>query len=406
MATKDKKTKPLTEAQKIRADRAAGVITDNTSKTGTATPGQASDKAIAAGKTAGLKTAKSVLKGPLPVIGISSETGKPLTQPLPLYKAGSQYTLLPGLPSDERAKLQRKMYNLNLYPKNYTPVFGMISPEEDAVALTKLMIVGEQKNLADVNDVIELAKTDKNVKNFLTTGGYTKTGPALTDAATAASNLNTYFLDMFNDKPSKADLKEYHSAINAAERASKGSIGAQQAEDIMLSVATKKANELITAAKLGDPKAQTKLEAGQLGRTVRAIRNAYADNGLPVDDKKIYAKAVKAARSDVAYDNVVQGIRLNAKTQWAPFADYIDQGQSVKDLVDPYITIRSQVTGIPKEQIKMSDMTDVVDADGKLKSVTKYKSEKYQSKEYLESVNFQQQKLNDIQVVLRNFGIG
>ena len=211
---------------------------------------------------------------------------------------------------------------------------------------------------------------------------------------------------MFNDKPSKADLKEYHSAINAAERASKGSIGAQQAEDIMLSVATKKANELITAAKLGDPKAQTKLEAGQLGRTVRAIRNAYADNGLPVDDKKIYAKAVKAARSDVAYDNVVQGIRLNAKTQWAPFADYIDQGQSVKDLVDPYITIRSQVTGIPKEQIKMSDMTDVVDADGNLKSVTKYKSEKYQSKEYLESVNFQQQKLNDIQVVLRNFGIG
>ena len=127
---------------------------------------------------------------------------------------------------------------------------------------------------------------------------------------------------------------------------------------------------------------------------------------MPIDDKKIYAQAVKASRSNVAYDNVIQGIRLNAKTQWAPFAEYIDQGQSVKDLVDPYITVRSQVTGTPKEQIKMSDMTDVIDADGKLKSITKYKSEKYQSKEYLESDNFQQQKLNDIQVVLRNFGIG
>lgn len=398
---------------KTKAELAAeantnGLMQDfmNQTQSGTQTPGQISNKAFQVGQSASKKAGKSVLQGAQPVIGIDPVTGEPLSAQSPLYPQGSQFVLLNRLPPVERAKLQREMYKLGLYPKNYTPTFGMLSPAEDSTAVSKLMIVGEQKGLADVNDVIKLAKTDKEVKNFLTSGGYAKTGPRLTDVATASANLNTYFLDMFNDKPSKADLKEYYSAINAAERASKGSIGAQQAEDIMLSVATKKANELITAAKLGDPKAQTKLEAGQLGRTVRAIRNAYADNGLPVDDKKIYAKAVKAARSDVAYDNVVQGIRLNAKTQWAPFAEYIDQGQTVKDLVDPYITIRSQVTGIPKEQIKMSDMTDVIDADGKLKSITKYKSEKYQSDEYLQSENFQKQKLNDIQVVLRNFGIG
>ena len=404
MATKEELAR-----QKAAADaKTNGLMQDfmNQTKTGTQTPGQISNKAFQIGQTAGKKTGKSVLQGAQPVIGIDPTTGMPISAENPLFPAGSQFVLLNKLPPDERAKLQREMYALNLYPQNYTPIFGMLSPAEDAAAITKLMVVGEQKGLADVNDVIKLAKTDKQVKNFLATGGYAKTGPALTDAATANANLNNYFLDMFNDKPTKAEAKEYQSLINSAERASKGSIGAQQAEDILLSVATKKANTLIAAAKLGDPKAQTQLEAGQLGRTVRAIRNAYADNGLPVDDKKVYSQAVKASRSNVAYDNVVQGIRLNAKTQWAPFADNIDLGYTVKDQLDPYITLRSKLTGVPKEQIKIEDMTDVIDENGKLKPTSKYKSEIYKSDSYLQSDNFQQQKLNDIQAVIRNFGIG
>lgn len=397
-----------TKAELAAEAESNGLMQDfmNQSQTGTQTPGQVSNKAFQVGQSAGKKAGKSVLQGAQPVIGIDVETGEPLSLDKPLYPAGSQFVLLNKLPPKERANLQREMYKLNLYPENYTPTFGMLSPAEDSAALVKLMVVGEQKGLGDINDVIKLAKTDKQVKNFLNTGGYAKAGPSLTDYASAASNLNNYFLDMFNDKPSKADVKEYHSAINAAERASKGAIGAQQAEDIMLSVATKKANELISAAKLGDTKAQNKLEAGQLGRSVRAIRNAYADNGLPIDDKKVYAQAVKASRSDVAYDNVVQGIRLNAKTQWAPFAENIDLGYTVKDQLDPYITLRSQLTGVPKEQIKIADMTDVIDENGKLKPTSKYKSEIYKSDAYLQSDNFQQQKLNDIQTVLRNFGIG
>jgi len=403
------KTKAELAAEKAAADaKTKGLLQDfmNQSQTGTQTPGQISNKAFQIGQTAGKKAGKSVLQGAQPVIGLDPTTGAPLSLENPLYPVGSQFVLLNKLPPDARAKLQREMYALNLYPKNYTPIFGMLSPAEDSVALTKLMVVGEQKGLADVNDVIKLAKTDKNVKNFLTSGGYTKTGPRLTDAATAGANLNTYFLDMFNDKPSKAEAKEYKELINTAERGSKGSIGAQQTEDILLSVATKKANGLIAAAKLGDTKSQTQLEAGQLGRSIRALRNAYADNGLPIDDKRIYSQAVKASRSDVAYDNVIQGVRLNAKTIWAPLADNIDLGFTVKDQVDPYITIRSKVTGVPKEQIKISDMTDIIDENGKLKAPAKYQSEMYKTDAYLEGNNFQQQKLNDIQVVLRNFGIG
>jgi hypothetical protein len=402
------KTKAELAAEKAAADaKTNGLMQEfiNQTQSGTQTPGQISNKAFEIGKTAGTKAGKSVLKGAQPVIGLDAE-GKPLSLENPLYPAGSEFVLLNKLPPDSRAKLQRDMYSLGLYPENYTPTFGMLSPTEDATAVSKLMIVGEQKGLADVNDVIKLARTDKKVKDFLVSGGYTKTGPKLTDVATASANLNNYFLDMFNDKPSKAEAKEYQSLINNAERASKGSIGAQQAEDILLSVATKKANGLIAAAKLGDPKAQTQLEAGQLGRTVRAIRNAYADNGLPTDDKSIYSKAVKASRSNTAYDNVIQSIRLSAKTVWAPLSDNIDLGFTVKDQLDPFITSRSKITGIPKEQIKISDMTDVIDENGKLKSISKYNSEIYKSDAYLQSDNFKQQKLNDIQAVIRNFGIG
>ena len=406
------KTKAQLAAEKAAADKkTSGLLQDfmNQSQTGTQAPGQISNKALMAGQTSSKKAIKGVLTGGQPVISdeVDPITGKVIRNTNPLFPAGSQYTELSNLKPKDRAVLQREMYALNLYPKNYTPTFGFLGlGGEDAAAVTKLMIVGEQKGLADINDVIKLAKTDKNIKNLLSGGGYAKTGPRLTDAATAGANLNTYFLDMFNDKPSKAEAKEYKELINTAERGSKGSIGAQQAEDILLSVATKKANGLIAAAKLGDTKSQTQLEAGQLGRSIRALRNAYADNGLPVDDKRIYSQAVKASRSNVAYDNVIQGIRLNAKTIWAPLADNIDQGFTVKDQVDPYITIRSKVTGVPKEQIKISDMTDIIDENGKLKAPAKYQSEMYKTDAYLEGNNFQQQKLNDIQVVLRNFGIG
>ena len=109
------------------AEKSAGLLADFINQTqggGTSTPGQVSDKAFQIGLTAGKKAQKSLLPGgTVPVLGnvVDPETGELPRAKKPFFPAGSQYTELSNLGPVERAALQRKMYALNLYPKDFTP---------------------------------------------------------------------------------------------------------------------------------------------------------------------------------------------------------------------------------------------------------------------------------------------
>ena len=74
--------------------------------------------------------------------------------------------------------------------------------------------------------------------------------------------------------------------------------------------------------------------------------------------------------------------------------------------MQPYIAVRAAVTGIPEDQIKISDMQDVVNVDGTIKKPNEYKMTQYKTKEYLGSDAYKNTIFNDTQTVLRNFGIG
>ena len=386
------------------------VVGSTNSGTGTMTSSKAAEAAAAhaGGGTPG-SSKKSIASGGLAYVTLADGSVVPAasSQGVPLYAAGDEYAKLNQMSTKQRADIQREMYKLGLYGTSFTPVYGYISPTgEDYSALQKVLIGGAQVGLGDIDSIFARVKKDPAIKQLIV-GNVGGKSPSVTDAATAAAKLNTYYMDMFNEKPSKAEVTAYTTQLNAAERASKGAIGAQQAEDILMGIASSKVNKTIAAATSGDVKAQAVLDAGQLGKTVRNIRNAYADNGLPIDDNTVYKKAVAAIRSNTAYDNVVQGINMSAKAVWGPqISTFLDQGQTVKDGLLSHISIKASALGVPASSIKISDMTDALKPDGTLKNPTEYKSTVFGSDAYKQSDNFANQKMNDTMAVLRNFGIG
>lgn len=106
------------------------------------------------------------------------------------------------------------------------------------------------------------------------------------------------------------------------------------------------------------------------------------------------------------YDNILEDITQSAALQWGQLGQGLKPGQTVRTKLQPYIALRSAITGIPEDQIKVSDMQDVVNPDGTIKKPNEYKTTQYKTKDYLESDAYKNTVLNDTQAVLRNFGIG
>lgn len=383
---------PTVPAQGTISPEAAAAIAANTGKAGASS--STSSKGVITGVS----------------LGVDPNTGKQIYPMdakgniVTLFPQGYEQTYIKGLPPEKRIALQKRMLGAGLYPKGFTPpADGMVTPE-DFTAIQKLIAVGEQKGLGDINAVLDLAKKDSKVANYLKTGGYAPT-TVLTDTREAKSNLTDYFLNLFNEKPTNDEVKAYQSAINAREKTVKGGMTSQEREDIILSIANKRLSTLTAGALTGDTTAAAKLDEGQLGKRVREIRAQYNENGIPVSDKTVYNLAGKSLRSPEAWDTVQEDINRAAALQWGKAAEGLKPGQTVRTRLQPYITLRSQIRGVPEDQIKTQEMTDVMNPDGTLKNVNEYKMAQYQSTDYLNSDTFKNVALNDTKAVLRNFGV-
>jgi hypothetical protein len=324
-----------------------------------------------------------------------------------IYPAGFEETYLNNLAPKQRASLQKQMKSLGLYPENFNPLGdGTITPE-DFNALIKLVAVGEQKNLGNIQDVIALAKKDSKIRTFLKTSGYSEQGREInyTNPAESKAVLTDRFLSLFNEKPSEAELKEFQASLKKKESAAKGGISGLEVNDLVLSIANKRISGAITGATKGDAKALDVLDSGLLGKRIREIKAYYYDNGIPVSDATIYKQAGKSLRDQDAYDNVLEEINNNAVTQWGKLGLDLKPGQTVRSKLQPYITTRSKIRGIAEDDINIADMTDILKPDGSVKTYKEFKLEEYGSKEYLESDAYKETVLNDTQAVFRNFGI-
>jgi hypothetical protein len=377
-------------------------------KENTVTPGAVSAEAVAAAQRYLAKIGGTAAQKSDVISGVSrgqDASGKPITTVI--YPAGFQESYIKNLPPKDRVALQKQLKSLNLYPKNFNPLGDGTVTAEDFNALLKLVAVGEQRGLGNIQDVISLAKKDKKVQTFLQTSGYTEVAPKVryTDASESKAVLTDRFLSLFNEKPSATELEEFQKSLKKKESAAKGGISALEVNDLVLSIANKRISGAVKGAATGDAKALDVLDSGLLGKRIRQIKAAYYDNGIPVSDTTIYKQAGLSLRDEDAYQNVLEEINNNAMTQWGKLGLDLKPGQTVRTKLQPYITTRAKIRGISEDDINVADMTDILKADGNVKTYKEFKLEEYKSKEYLESDNYKMTVLDDTQAVFRNFGI-
>jgi hypothetical protein len=304
----------------------------------------------------------------------------------------------------EKAALLLRLGQIpNLYASGQAPtpayVQGMgnriIWRPLDAKALESILLVQDQ--LGD-------ATPDITLSNLISTPGLaskyfgkvTTKAKAVTSLAAIEAELNATFLDLFETQADAGLVKSYAKEVNTLE-ASPAGITAQQKEDILLRYVQKKANEVSAI-----PGA---IDKGSLGRTVRSIRSAYDDNGIPTNDKDIYNKAVQSLRSPDAYKNVLDGVMMQASTVMPAFKDLFAQGKTAREILSPWMSTRAQILGIPVDQIKVSDVYEVGSGPTPI-SIPNYKKEVYRSAAFKDSDAYKSRSLGDLQTLLRAFNIG
>jgi hypothetical protein len=272
---------------------------------------------------------------------------------------------------------------------------GKVVPRaEDFAAYEKIAAYAEWAGEVPAKTVIKLANNPGFAQQFF---GTVSTVPkAVTSPAALQAELNDKFLDLFETKADPKLAKEYAKEINALE-STKAGAGTQQKEDILLKYIQRKANELSVLPGAADK--------GALGRTVRNIRSAYDDNGIPTNEKDIYNKAIKSLRSPEAEKNIIDGIMMQASTVMPAFKDLFAQGKNAKEVLSPWINTRSQILGIPADQIKISDMYEIGSGPAPL-SIQDYKKQLYKSPEFKKTDAYKQRSLGDMQTLLRAFNIG
>jgi len=262
-----------------------------------------------------------------------------------------------ALPPAERAQLILRLGQIpGLYAKGQAPtpdfVQRMLTGKDvvpraaDFAALESVSMFAEWSGTNINSTVTKLISQPALAQQFF--GKVTTAPKAVSDSRALAAELNDKFLDIFETKAEPGLATAYAKEINKIE--SSRSISAQEKEDILLKYIQKKAENQYSVV-LGTGMAPGAADKGSLGRRVRALRTAYDDNGIPINEKQIYNKAVQSLRSEEAYRNEIDNVTMQASVLMPAFKDFFSRGKTAREVFSPYISVKSRITGIPEDQM-------------------------------------------------------
>ena len=223
-------------------------------------------------------------------------------------------------------------------------------------------------------------------------------GKAVTSTESLIAEINDKFQNTLDVNVPGDIAKKYASEIQASQRADRP-LSAQERENILLKYLENAADDL--AKQAGDAEFQPR---GVLGEYITDLRREYFENGLPIDENRIYRMAVKSLRDPQELDNNKQRIRQRAELVFPPLKEYIARGESVRDVLSPYMKLKANIFEMNDADIKPSDMYDVMEGD-KLKNINDYKMSLYRSPEYKKTNAYFERQLSDTRGLLNYLGI-
>jgi hypothetical protein len=347
---------------------------------------------------------------------ITSKGGFKLTAGAGQWKPEDVYTVWNKASTAERAQILAAMSGIpGLYRSEDLPPQGNIQAgifrDQDFTNMSKVLSYSNVTGLTAENASdafrLSLGYLYTNKQAAIDYFGAPKTKVIQTTKYDeAAATLTNNFVNIFDDKSTEKENKEYLKRLNAAEIKAKGPISAAEKEDILLSIVEQRATGRTKRALAGEEKKPGIVETGYFGRLVKDIRSSYADNGLMIDDAKVYKNAIKGLQGQEVIANIKDNIAMSAKVQYPAFAPYIDQGKTVADVLDPYADIYSQTYGIPRNQVKLSDLKFV--AADPTKAMTTEETETYLMKQpaYLKTEKYKTGVKDGLRGFARSLGIG
>jgi hypothetical protein len=285
-------------------------------------------------------------------------------------RAGLKQWLNKKLDTATIKKYQTILKSATLLPKNYD-VTGKIDPKGQFAGAIIKVIQDQQSRGVDAEtlaDGIEYIKQNYGGA----AGEATLPTASVTSKEAALADIQDTFKSTFGVTAPKEVINAYRDELKALElsRTSKrtttkgvsvGTYGVSELErkNVMSKYITQYATTLIDGVTKGDSLALASLQRGNFGLAYGDLRNVYADNGIPINDKTLAQLALDSTANPEKAKANINLARLQAKTFYPALANQIDSGYTVKQLLSPYLQTRANVLEEDPDAIDIKELTKV-----------------------------------------------
>ncbi len=209
---------------------------------------------------------------------------------------------------------------------------------------------------------------------------------SVTTKAEATADMNAAFMEQFGTNAPKEVIAAYFNELRAlqATRISGGEskdktttvniqgVSGSEIKALQNKYVTANATKLVTDANAGDVKAIAALQKGNFGITYTSLKNAYAENGLPINLQALGKLTVESAVNPNLLKSNLNLINMQAKTYFPALADKIDKGYTVKQLLTPYINTRANILEEDPDSIDISSLKSVASDPKNLMNLYEY----------------------------------
>lgn len=242
---------------------------------------------------------------------------------------------------------------------------------------------------------------------------------SVTTKAEATADMNAAFMEQFGTAAPKEVIAAYYNELRAlqATRISGGEskdkktsiniqgVSGSEIKALQNKYLTDNATKLIAAAQTGDVKATAALQRGNFGITYTSLKNAYAENGLPINLKALGKVTVESAVNPELLKSNLNLINMQAKTYFPALADKIDKGYTVKQLLTPYINTRANILEEDPDAIDISTLKSVASDPKNLMNLYEYEISLRKDPKWRFTKNAQDSLSSVARDIARTFGL-